>query len=191
MRSIVDECDRLNRYTTNLLELSKLQAGVRPNAQVIDVGELIGVAVQRVRPRAGKRTIRIDVLHEPLLAMADAALFEIALVNVLGNAITYSEDESIVLINASGIGKEIAIDVRDQGVGIPDADLDQVFHRFHRVVRFEAKPKGSGLGLAIAKGFVEAFDGEIWAETPGIGSCGTLIAIRLPAADVALTVNAA
>ncbi|MGV3479545.1 MAG: sensor histidine kinase, partial [Sphingobium sp.] len=76
-----------------------------------------------------------------------------------------------------------SITVADQGQGIPEADLERVFERFHRVARPEPSPRGSGLGLAIARSFVEALDGEIVARTPGIGSVGTRIVIRLPVVE--------
>jgi len=185
LRGVVDECDRLNRYTANLLEMSKLQAGLQPPAKLIDVVEILGSVVQRMRGKLGDRRLDRRLPPEPLFVRADAALFELALLNVLSNAIAYGPDGSRIAVEASLRDGEVAIDVRDEGAGIPREDLSRVFERFQRVARYEAAPKGSGLGLAIAKGFVEAFGGRIWAETPGIGGKGTRIAIRLPAtADV-------
>lgn len=182
LRSIVDECERLNRYTANLLEMSKLQAGLSPTGALVDVVELIGAALKQVRGKLGQRRLERQLPAEPLLVRADAALFELALVNILANAIAYSDDGARILVRVAHDGGEAAIDICDAGFGIPPGDLDRVFERFQRVARYEATPKGSGLGLAIAKGFVEAFDGRIWAETPGLDDRGTRIAIRLPAA---------
>jgi two-component system sensor histidine kinase KdpD len=184
LRGIVDECERLNRYTANLLEMSKLQAGLQPTAAIIDLVELIGAVVQRVRGKLGGRTLARELPRHPIFVRADAALFELALLNLLSNAIAYSEADSRILVRVAAEHGEAAIDVCDSGFGIPDADLERVFDRFQRVVRYEAAPKGSGLGLAIAKGFVEAFGGRIWAETPGLDGRGTRIAIRLPLAAV-------
>ncbi|MFC3713097.1 ATP-binding protein [Sphingoaurantiacus capsulatus] len=182
LRSIIDEGERLNRYTANLLEMSKLQAGLRPAGEVIDVVELVGTVLQRMRGKLGGRKLERQFPDGPLLVRADAALFELALVNLLSNSIAYSDDGArIVVVVRVEVG-EAAIDVCDAGFGIPETDLQRVFERFQRVARYEAAPKGSGLGLAIAKGFVEAFDGRIWAETPGLDGRGTRIAIRLPIA---------
>lgn len=185
LRSIVDECERLNRYTANLLEMSKLQAGLQPPAAVIDVVELVGGVLQRMRGKLGKRKLERRLPAVPLLVRADAALFELALLNVLSNAIAYSGDGSRIAVDVGEEDGEARIEVCDSGFGIPEADLERVFDRFQRVARYEAAPKGSGLGLAIAKGFVEAFEGRIWAETPGLDGRGTRIAIRLPLAPAA------
>lgn len=182
LQSIVDECERLNRYTANLLEMSKLQAGLQPTAAVVDVVELVGSVLQRMRGKAGRRRFERRLPSAPVLVHADAALFELALVNVLSNAIAYSDDAARIAINVAAADGEALIEVCDSGVGIPEADLERVFERFQRVARYEAAPKGSGLGLAIAKGFVEAFGGRIGAETPGLDGRGTRIAIRLPVA---------
>lgn len=183
LRSIVDECERLNRYTTNLLEMSRIEAGSGPAwREVLSVSEMIGVAVQRVRDRAGRRTIA-NVSDEPdLLVLANPALFELVLVNVFDNAIRYSDDATRIAVSCRQAGHWCVISIADEGLGIPEADLTRVFERFYRVERAEASPKGSGLGLAIAKGFVEALDGRIEAAVPGMGDTGTEITIRLPIA---------
>lgn len=183
LRGIVDECERLNRYTANLLELSKLQAGIQPPGSTVDLVELVGGVLQRVRGKLGARRLERSLPDIPVFVRADAALFELALMNLVSNAIAYSDDTSRIRVSVAVAGPEVEVDVCDEGYGIPGADLDRVFERFQRVVRYEAAPKGSGLGLAIAKGFVEAFGGRIWAETPGIDGKGTRVAIRLPVID--------
>jgi two-component system sensor histidine kinase KdpD len=184
LRSVVDEGERLNRYTANLLELSKLQAGMAPPGRTIDVVELVAAAVQRMTPRAGKRRIETRLSSLPVIVMADPTLCELAVVNVLANAIAYSPDETSIRVSVTSVSGEAAIDVYDQGVGIPSAELDKVFLRFHRIGKGETNPRGMGLGLAIAKAFVEAFSGRIWANSPVTDGRGTRIAIRLPIAKV-------
>ncbi|HLL21206.1 MAG TPA: ATP-binding protein, partial [Kofleriaceae bacterium] len=186
LRSIVDECEWLNRYTANLLEMSKLQAGaVIVNAQVVDAAEMLGAAIKRVRPRLAGRVIERDLPNDPVLVRVDVALFELVLVNVLENAVVYSGEGTRIAVTLSSTSEEVAIDVRDEGTGIPPADLDRVFARFQRGPRTAGGARGSGLGLAIARGFVEAFGGRIWAEVPGLDGRGTHIAIRLPLVEEA------
>jgi two-component system sensor histidine kinase KdpD len=183
LRQIVDDCERLNRYTANLLEMSKLEAGGNPaSSQTLSVAEMVGVAVQRVRSRVGNRIIRSLSTDPDLLVIANPALFELVLINVLDNAILYSADGTRIVITAKRDGEECRISIADEGCGIPEADLPRVFERFYRVRRVEASPRGSGLGLAIAKGFVEALEGSIAAHTPGVADSGTTIEIRLPRA---------
>jgi two-component system sensor histidine kinase KdpD len=183
LRGIVDECDRLNRYTANLLEMGRLEAGQGTSRrQILSVGDMLGTVIQRVRGRAGNREIvRVSGAVDPLVS-ADASLFELVLVNVLDNAVIYSADGSRIEVDCVERDGFCRITIADEGQGIPEADLERVFERFHRVIRPEPSPRGSGLGLAIARSFVEALDGDIVAQTPGIGTVGTRIVIRLPVA---------
>lgn len=184
LRSIVDECEWLNRYTANLLEMSKLQAGAAvSHAQVLEAADILASALQRVRPRLGARQVERSWPRVPILVRVDASLFELVLVNVLDNAIAYSDDGTRIEVTLTEDGPNAVIDIRDEGSGIPPEDLGRVFDRFYRVARSDKGPRGSGLGLAIAKGFVEAFGGHISAAVPGIGERGTHISIRLPMAE--------
>jgi two-component system sensor histidine kinase KdpD len=184
LRGIVEECDRLNRYTANLLEMSRLEAGQPPGQlQMLGVSEMLSTVVQRVRPRAEGHHISRVLTGDDLLVCADAALFELVLVNVLDNAIAYSASGTRILIESDEDGGFCRITIADEGQGIPPDELDRVFDRFYRVSRAEPSPRGSGLGLAIAKGFVEALGGRIEAQSPGIGEKGTRIVIHLPLAQ--------
>ena len=182
LRSIVEESERLNRFTANLLHLTRLEAG-QPlsSAQVVSVSDMLSAAVRRTRPRLGQRTIERHET-EDCFVLAEASLFELALLNVLENAILYSPDGSRIVILLTREGDESMIEIADEGRGIPAGELERVFDRFHRVDASEQMPRGSGLGLAIAKGFVQAFGGTIDALVPGIGDKGTRIRIRLPLA---------
>lgn len=180
---IVDECARLNRTTGNLLELSRLEAGrALDHAEVVSVSDVVGSVVQRMRAKAGARTILPTLpLADPIID-ADATLFELVLVNLLENAILYSPDGTRIAVEVSVGQDACTIAIMDEGAGIPPSELDRVFRRFYRVSRAEPSPQGSGLGLAIAKGFVEALGGSIAATTPGLGGRGTRMTIRLPLA---------
>lgn len=181
LRGIVEESERLNRYTANLLELSRLEAGlVETQAQILGVAEIVDSALRRVRSRVGERRIIRRLDNGDALVRADAALFELALVNVLENAISYSEDGTRVAVMSAMEGEFCKIDVEDEGCGIANEDLSRVFDRFFRARRTQRTSQGSGLGLAIAKGFVEALGGNIEASTPGLEGQGTRITIRLP-----------
>lgn len=183
LQGIVEEGERLNRYTANLLEMSRLETRGEPaSLQVLGVSEMVATAIQRVRSRAGARSIALEDRASELQIAANPALFELVLINILDNAITYSEDGTRIRIGISGAEDICCIAIADEGYGIPEQDAERVFDRFHRVARSEASPRGSGLGLAIAKGFVEALGGTIGATIPGIEGRGTCITIRLPLA---------
>jgi two-component system, OmpR family, sensor histidine kinase KdpD len=182
LRSIVEESERLNRFTANLLQMTRLEAG-QPlsSAQIVSVSDMLSVAVRRLRPRAGKRRIE---RHEPedCLVLADAALFELALLNILENAVLYSDDGSRIAITLIKESDTCVVEIADEGRGIPKAELGRVFDRFYRVDASEQMPRGTGLGLAIAQGFVRACGGTIEAQVPGLNRRGTRIRIRLPIA---------
>lgn len=183
LRGIVSECDRLNRYTSNLLEMSRLEAGQSlARRQTLGVPDTVSAIVQRMRPRAGRRRIVRHLHEDDLVVSVDAAMFELVLVNVLDNAIIYSEDGTSIQLDVGRDGDNCVITVIDEGEGIPPDDLEKIFTRFYRVSRPRPSPRGSGLGLAIAKGFVEALGGRIRAASPGPGGRGTTIAIMLPLA---------
>lgn len=186
LQGIVDECDRLNRFTANLLELSRLQAGGPGIAgQVLSVHDVVRSVVQRLRARFPGREINLSAKPPEILVLADTALFELALINVIQNALIYSEPESPVTVQSTFDRDACCIRVTDRGSGIPASEQDKVFNRFYRAKRNEASPQGSGLGLAIAKGFVEAFDGAIELTSPVLGGKGTTVTITLPIVEEA------
>jgi two-component system sensor histidine kinase KdpD len=183
LRRIVEESEALDRYAGNLLEMTRIEAGRTPEPlQTLSVSDLVTAAIRRVRPRAGARTIERSMSETDLLVHADAALFELVLVNVLENAVLYSEDGARIQVAVVREANACRIVVADEGCGIPASDLRRVFERFYRVPRAARAPRGSGLGLAIAKGFVEALGGHIEAQVPGIGERGSRILITLPLA---------
>ncbi|AYJ85248.1 DUF4118 domain-containing protein (plasmid) [Sphingomonas paeninsulae] len=183
LRGIVAECERLNRYTANLLEMSRLEAGhVSTQLQTLSVADMIGAAIVHLKSRAGSRVITKSA-DPNLTVVADTALFELVLINVMENAILYSDDGSRIHVSAAQENDACVVSVTDEGKGIPVTDLKRVFERFVRVARVEPSPRGSGLGLAIANGFVEAMGGRISAHIPGIEGHGTQIVIRLPLAE--------
>lgn len=178
LRTIQEQCDRLDRYTRNLLNLGRLQSGLDPQQFVeCDALEVLGTATSRVRSAAKDREIAKCYSISSALVNADPVMLEQVFFNVLDNAVRYSPADSIVSIFADIDQGHLAVRIADRGEGIPAEDLEQVFNRFFRS-RTSISKEGSGLGLSIAKGFTEAFGGTI-AATQAEGG-GTEIAIRLP-----------
>lgn len=182
LHGIVEECDRLNQFTANLLEMSRLQSsGASIAGQVLSAPDIVRSAVNRTRQRSDGHEIQVSTSGEDIFVRADTALFELALTNVIQNAIQYSPRETEIQIRVLRQAEDCVIEVSDRGCGIPLCEQPRVFDRFYRVRRDEPMPKGSGLGLAIAKGFVEAFHGSIAISSPVHDDLGTLVTIRLPA----------
>ncbi|HWF76953.1 MAG TPA: sensor histidine kinase KdpD, partial [Caulobacteraceae bacterium] len=183
LESVRDEAERLNRYVGNLLDMTKLEGGgVAPRTQSTDLRDVISAAADRVARRLGKRSLVRD--YPPTISMvpADPALLEQALVNILENAIAYSDDGSRIEAAVYEDQRNVVISIEDEGKGIPTPQLQQVFERFSRLsdTSSDRSGQGTGLGLAIAKGFVEAMAGRIAAASPIQDGRGTRILISLP-----------
>lgn len=178
---IVGECDRLDHLTANLLEMSRLEGGrdsLRPTT--LAAAETAHAVAARLD---GEGRIAVDAPGAEILVAVDPVLFELALTNVVQNALRYSPAGSPVAIRCRVDGSDCTIAVTDEGPGIAEHDQARVFRRFDRGSARAAAPKGSGLGLAIAKGFVEASHGSIGVISPVAGGHGTTILLRLPLAD--------
>lgn len=159
---------RLDRLVANLLDMSRLQAGVLGLT-------LHPVALEDVMPRAiddlgplGER-VQDDIPGDLPEIMADPALLERILVNLMSNAVRYSPPEHQVLVTGSHYGDRVEIRVIDRGPGIPPDAHDQVFLPFQRLGD-RAGHTGVGLGLALSRGLAEAMNGTLTPdETPGGG----------------------
>jgi two-component system sensor histidine kinase KdpD len=128
--------------------------------------------------------VAVRLPEPPVGVMADPALLEVVLLNVLENAVKFSPGGSLVLVRGVVEGQEVALSVLDEGIGIPPDDLGHVFDSFFRTRRGDRVAPGTGLGLAIARGMIEAMGGRISAQSPrpdmpADGSPGCVITIRL------------
>jgi two-component system sensor histidine kinase KdpD len=180
LTTLQDEAERLNRFVSNLLDMTRIESGaIELKLEVIDVTEIVGSALQRTgNVLAGHR---IEVAIEPELPMLrlDAVLFEQVLFNLLDNAAKYSPAGSRIDIRATRDGELVEIEVVDEGPGIPPADFERIFDKFYRVHAQDRRRAGTGLGLAICRGFIEALGGWIVARNRRDRS-GAVLTIRMP-----------
>jgi two-component system sensor histidine kinase KdpD len=177
-RAIQIAAGRLNRLVANLLDMSRLDAGrLQLKLDWCDVGEVIGVAAQRVEECLIQRPLSIDVPPDLPLVQMDFVLMEQVLVNLLDNACTYSPPQAPIMIDARVADRRLIIAVTDGGKGIPPEDLPRVFDKFYRVPG--SATGGTGLGLSICRGLVEAHGGTLAAENAA--SLGARFVITLPA----------
>jgi two-component system sensor histidine kinase KdpD len=173
-----EEAERLNHLITNLLDMSRIEAGaIRISRQPSDVPEIIGAALEQLGGRSITRPIKIDLPAELPFVSVDFGLIVHVLVNILDNALKYSPPDSSIEIRGRQVAQQIEIEVADRGIGIPPEDLVRVFDKFYRVQRAD-NVAGTGLGLSICKGIVEAHGGHISAENRPGG--GTVIKLTLP-----------
>lgn len=172
LASIAAETDRLNRLIGNLLDASRISADA-VDALVTPVGldEVVPVALAGLPHGAA---IVADVPETLPLVLADPALLERAVANIVENALRHSPPDCKVRIEGQRDGDEVELRIVDRGPGIPQAERERVFRPFQRLGDTGG---GAGLGLAIARGFIEAMDGRLaLGDTPG---GGTTVTIRL------------
>jgi two-component system sensor histidine kinase KdpD len=173
-QTIDEEVDRLNELVSNLLAMSRLQAGALQLAYT-DVGldEVVGRALVSLGDRAGG--VVVDVPDSLPRVRVDPALAERAVANVVDNALAWSPPEQPVRIEAAVVGDDVVLRVIDRGPGISPADRRRVFQPFQRLGDAQSRG-GVGLGLAVARGFTEAIGGELQLEdTPGGGTTMTFV----------------
>jgi two-component system sensor histidine kinase KdpD len=170
------ETARMARLVANLLDMARLQDGsVRLNRDWQSLEELVGTALTELHAAIGPRAVAVDLPADLPLVRCDAVLIERVLVNLLENAAKYTHGG--VRIEARVAGRQVEVDVVDQGPGFPPGREAQLFDKFERGDRESATP-GVGLGLAICKAIVEAHGGRISAHNAAAG--GACVRVELP-----------
>ncbi|MGW7482715.1 DUF4118 domain-containing protein [Nonomuraea muscovyensis] len=174
---------RLGRLVDNLLDMSRLQAGALGlSLQPVALEEIAPRAIDDLGPLRDR--VKGDLSTDLPEVMADPALLERVLVNLMTNAVRYSPPEEQVLITGSRYGDQVEIRVIDRGPGIPAEAVEQVFVPFQRLGDRD-NDTGVGLGLALSRGLTEAMGGTLTPEeTPGGGL--TMI-VKLPISAPART----
>jgi signal transduction histidine kinase len=180
---IIDsEADRLTQLIENLLDMSRLEAGVlRIDREPTRLGEIARDLVRKVQLAAPDHTFELDwPATDPLVAGDSRRIYQV-IQNLLTNAVKYSPDGGTITLAGRQERHDLMVSVQDQGLGMPASELDRIFDRFHRVSGDVARQKigGTGLGLAICKGLVDAHGGRIWAESEG-DSKGSVFKFTLP-----------
>lgn len=185
LRTIEEQCGRLDRLTTNLLNLGRIEGGLEVKKMpLVDAIEVLGSALARVRGAHSSHRFERDFQLKSATVRADEPLLEQLFFNVLHNAVTHTPADTIVKVGAKRSGSSVCISVEDNGPGIRAEDWGRVFDRFYQGRRAGQLRSGSGMGLSIARGFTEAIGGSIRAGAPGGATQGTRIDIDLPLAEV-------
>jgi signal transduction histidine kinase len=176
--------ERLGRLVNDILDIERMAVGglsLEPAA--VDAAELVRQSIQVIQATADAAgvTLRSDVAD--LTVLADADRIVQALVNLLGNAVKFSDRGGVVTLTVERHRGGGLFSVRDRGRGIPADRLESIFERFRQVDASDARERGgTGLGLPIARGIVEQHGGRMWAES-GAGA-GSTLRFSLPLAGV-------
>ncbi|MCU0484619.1 MAG: DUF4118 domain-containing protein [Anaerolineales bacterium] len=173
-----EESQRLNLLVGNLLDMTRLEAGAfQLTLEPCDIQDLVGIVLSRFTQRRSGHKVQVSLPDELPLIKIDVALMVQALLNLLDNAAKYSPENAPIDLQGIASHGEAVLTVLDRGIGIPSAELPNIFDKFFRSSRSRGIG-GIGLGLSITKGIVEAHNGRIWAENrPGGGSA---ISLALP-----------
>lgn len=160
-QSICDEAERLNRLASNLLDMTRLESATVPlRKEWQSVEEVVGGALARLDRRVDGRRVETHLPAELLVPM-DAILIEQVVVNLLENAVKYTDAGSAIEIAARTETDSVVVEVADEGPGLPAGQEERVFDKFYRGPSGE---RGFGLGLAICRAIVTAHGGRIEAE---------------------------
>ena len=170
------EVRRLERLISNLLDLSRLEAGpARRTPEVWTVDTLLASAVEQLGREADR--VETSFAVDGGLVRVDGPQLQRVLVNLLENALKFSSLSDPVDVTVEGDGGRIVVRVRDRGPGIAEADRERIFDAFERA---SSAGPGSGLGLAIARGFAEANGGRVWVEADSESAGGSTFVLELP-----------
>ena len=183
LATIRDEAERLDRFVGNLLDMSRLEAGaLGVKLEAVDVAELVETAIKRLARRLSDHHLELDFPDDIPLVSVDPLLLEQAIVNLLDNAAKYAPPGSSVFVEARVSEKSVLLTIEDEGPGIPAEALPHIFDKFYRAKAADRRVAGTGLGLAVARGFVEAFGGQLNAanRTDGRGAVLTILLPTIP-----------
>ena len=182
LQSIDEEADRLSRFVTNLLDMSRIEAGgLKAKREPVDVADVVNAAAERCRRVHPGKPVRVSLAADLPFLRGDGRLLEQVLFNLLDNAQKYG-GESGAALHGRAEGEGVALSVTDEGPGVKPADLERIFEKFYRGGRADGRQAGTGLGLSICRGLIEAMGGTIVAQSPAARRRGTRMLIRLPAA---------
>jgi len=171
--SIVDEeADRLSVLVTEAIQMARIEAGrVVLRRENHTVQELVESVLLKVKHAVEDREIEIKVAPDLPPVWADRELIEVALRQLIDNALKYSPAHSPVLVAADLNDGRVIISVTDRGPGIPEQEQLRIFEKFYRADASRQQIPGAGLGLVIAREIIHAHGGDIWVESkPGEGS---------------------
>jgi len=179
-RVIQAQAQRLNHLVTNLLDLTRIEAGVlHPQRGWYNVAEIIYTVVERLTTDLADRPVELVIADDLPLVPVDYLQLEQVLWNIIQNALNYSPSDSPITIVVAVQDNALLIHVGDRGPGIAPEQRTQVFEKFYRLPQAHGEHiPGTGIGLAICKGLIEAHCGRI--AILGREGGGTLVEIALP-----------
>jgi two-component system sensor histidine kinase KdpD len=181
--SIDHEAEWLNRLVTNLLDMSRVEAGeLRPSLAVFPLSDLVAEALARTAVATDGRVVTVDVPQDLPPVLVDEVLIGQVLTNTLDNAAKYGGPGVPIRVSASvTTDRRVRVTIEDGGGGVPAEYLPRLFEKFYRVPRKgEGSRRGTGIGLAVVRGLIDAMGGQVSARRSSLG--GLAVEFDLPIA---------
>jgi two-component system sensor histidine kinase KdpD len=174
LQTIEEETDRLTALVSNLLDMSRLQAGVlQPTLRSVNLEEVVPAAIASLGERAYGVVYDVPETLQPV--RADAALLERVVANLVENAMRFSPGDKPARVTAGRVHDRVDLRVIDHGPGIAADSREKVFQPFQRLG--DRGGSGVGLGLAVARGFVRAMEGELLIEDTPDGGTTAIVSL--------------
>jgi two-component system, OmpR family, phosphate regulon sensor histidine kinase PhoR len=185
LEQIADQSDRLHRLILDLLHLSRIESETEVfTIEELDLEVEVAACLERHRTLAESKNQKLLVRpppgpHSPVMAWADEEAVQQILDNLVDNALKYTPEGGSIYISWGREDKQVFLEVRDTGIGIPDNELPRIFERFYRVDKARSRELGgTGLGLSIVKHLTQAMKGSVQAQSKA--GKGTVFTVRLP-----------
>jgi two-component system, OmpR family, sensor histidine kinase KdpD len=163
-KSIFDQSREMSEQVAKVLQMTRLETGAIELARDWDsLHEIGGAVLRRLEQRLAGHRVVVDLPDDLPLVRVDASLIEQVLANLLENAVRHTPPATLVQLRAKRRDGELVVSVEDFGPGLPEAEMERIFAKFHRGAA-EAAGGGVGLGLAICQAIVRLHGGRVWAE---------------------------
>ncbi len=177
---MLEETHRLRRLVEDLMDLAHMEEGhLELELEPLDLGQLLSGMMERVEHRAREKGIALalDLPGQTLQVTGDTRRLQQVVLNLLDNALRHTPAGGRVEVSFAPEEEGVGITVADSGPGIPEAELERIFQRFHKADPARTRTQaGTGLGLAIARQIIAAHGGCLWAENrPGGGAALRLV----------------
>jgi K+-sensing histidine kinase KdpD len=178
-----EEATELHRYIHTILQITRVESrDFRIKKDASDINEIISTVAGKLQVLAKNKKIELVLDLEPMfLIEVDAVLMREVVLNLIENAIKYTQEGGRVTISSREIEDQVYVMVEDNGPGVPKEEQERIFDKFYRGESGKSQPKGSGLGLYLVKYFIELHRGKIIFESEP--KRGTKVGFRLPLAD--------
>jgi len=182
--SIDQQAAKLDHLASRLLTAARLEAAeFKPRREPLLFSRLIGLAIEKLDQEVDRKRFHISVPKREVAIWADRELILTSVVQLVDNAIQYSEPGSPIDVSFAVKENGVVLKVRNKGLVVTPMERERIFERFYRAPETQPVPAGTGLGLSIVKKIVEAHHGNVWAE--GEKNYGTSFSVFLPAAPAA------